>query len=1327
MGSVLKRLAIGCASGAVLGLPVHAVAQSMSDYCYENPAIGTSVKPNIMLMLDSSGSMEYMAYNNGPAYDSSRTYYGYADVDACYTEPNDGTNTQDDYEFVTGSSLSGSNLPENPSAADCGVSGSYSYLKSGNYLNYLEMERIDVARKALMGGKTSPRISSGKDINTYITEEGDTFTPSDASENKNPSGIIQDVANEARWGVAVFGKNADGAEVKVDITKSNLTDTYTGIENWDPGGNTPLAEALWSLSGYFAQTGDPGEMPDSINAGSQEGPRYGGGDYSVNDNSDPLNYGSGGSPEYASCADSFVLYVTDGAPTADEDTPSDLHSYNSNPSTGTTHDSDIDHSGYLEDVGFYARVNDFRSSSAGYNEISGDQNLILYPLYAFGSDASARDLLKKSAVTGGFEDLDGDGVPYYDDSGCSLGSANSDSRCAEWDEDGDGDPDNYFEAQDGSELESKLRQAITAILERASSGSTVATISTQTRSGGTLLQAYYLPQSTETGSAGTYNLSWKGYLRSLWTDPVGNLRNDAGSNDDLVLDEDKILQFFFDTGDQQVKATLFPDDGSVSGSVASDNVPDTCDAGSSAVTTKPNVDVAPLWEVGEELAARDPGDTTDGINANTGSNTPNRDIWFNYNGGDSSLSAYDSSRGMTRFDATSAVASALAPYWDLGAGGTPNSAEDLIKYLRGYDNPNGNTADFRLRQAENASSETAQDVWKLGAVVTSTPRVLRDQPVSRYADGQETYNAFSNSSAVTDRESMVFVGANDGMLHAFYTGEVTEGSGSTQATLNGSNIGEEAWAFIPENALPYLRWYHRMDSKCMVPTVDYRVQLVDAAIGAPADGDVSGTSQPSDGSDWRTLLVGTMGFGGQEISCGDIDGDGSGGDLRSSSLFVLDITNPQDPAFLWEQRLPDSSLTLTYPSVVRRASDNGDNGNWYLVLGSGPMDPEATSFAATPKLFVYDLRTGGKEGEIDLTSSAKFKNGNNVGNNADVAVGEPLSLDPDQDDLTDSVYFGTYGAAGSGLGSLYRLHTQDNANPANWMVSRAAGFSGGGRAVFAAPGVARDSRGNVWVYGGTGRFLGPDDKTNNADPQYLFGYIDDCWGDGVSDSATCGTGVTVENDLVRVDEIQVTGTASQYECRCGGTYFGEATESGGTYSCPSGADLVVTGTDSESYSGGTCGGTLTCSGSGDTAFEKIRAGIESEGGWYRALTGEMRIFSQPTVQSGLVNALGFTPDTDICGFGGTSQFIAVDYRTGTPPARPVFLSSEGFNPEGNNEISAGISLGKGVPPLGEGFAAMPGSGEGEVKALTQTSTGQVSSTSQQGQQMRSGILFVREP
>jgi len=65
-----------------------------------------------------------------------------------------------------------------------------------------------------------------------------------------------------------------------------------------------------------------------------------------------------------------------------------------------------------------------------------------------------------------------------------------------------------------------------------------------------------------------------------------------------------------------------------------------------------------------------------------------------------------------------------------------------------------------------------------------------------------------------------------------------------------------------------LIWYGTADY-CHVPTVDYRTLVVDAKIS----------------DQWRTLLIGTMGFGGKALGS------------YSSSIFVLDITNPTNPFF----------------------------------------------------------------------------------------------------------------------------------------------------------------------------------------------------------------------------------------------------------------------------------------------------------------------------------------------------------------------------------------------------------------------------------------------
>jgi type IV pilus assembly protein PilY1 len=1339
---------------AGFALVANAAAATKADYCYDNPALGESPKPNIILLLDSSGSMGWTAYRkdssgtpckNGDywdncslgTYDPNTEYYGYAQNDYWYTETGSGSNTEftPQNDCRTTNSGTSTTCDHEPASVDgdavdypdqvTASTGDTWY--SGNYINWAVMARIDVGREALIGGAGTSRQWSGGgngSLSTYITEDGVKIDKT-SEQPSNPKGVIQDVADKARWGVAIFGKNADGSDLVVPISKTNMTDTYSRIQGgnsgWTASGNTPLAEALWSVSGYFAQTDSNSQMPDGI---SSPGPSYNN-DYPVASSSgqskDPLWYDP--PAEYPSCQDNFVLYVSDGAPTADEDTPTELQAYNDNPDTGNTHDNYWNHSDHLEDVTFYGRVNDFRSSTAGLNDVSGQQNFYTYPLYAFGSSSTTEDLLKKSAVTGGFEDLDNDGVPYYDSSDCRLASTstanfNSGGNCGEWDADLDGIPDNYFSAESGNQVEGALRSAVTSILSRVSSGSTVATISSQTRSGGVLLQAYYQPESTVNGTAGTFNLAWRGHLRTLWTDPKGNIREDKNEDDDLVLDQDRILRFDYDPGAREVKAIYYPDDGSVSGSTAKDSIPDTCEdpQSSGSVDQSPNTVVPPVWETGQRLADREPGTSNGGISSSE------REIYFNH--GDPTSPGDDA---LSDFDVTASNQSTMDPYWDTASTGM--DAGELMKFIRGMDNPDGNSTDFRQRQAEDTSTSdygdsTGEEVWKLGAIVTSTPRVLRPGPVSSYNDeGNIGYHEFFTSSDVQDRPPMVFVGANDGMLHAFYAGSV-EGvnSGSKTATLNGNGKtpAKEAWSFIPQNALPYLRWYGEMRADCNIPTVDYRVQLIDTATAGSASDTLDGKS------DWQTLLVGTMGFGGKAISCGDVDGDGTA-DTLSSSIFVLDVTDPEDPELLWEASLPDDTLTLTYPAVVRRDSNGGNShtGEWYVVLGSGPLGPEAKNFVSTPKIYAYNLRDGSLEASIDLTDSNNFKGGNAA--NGSTAVGELLPLDPDQDNLTDAVYFGTYGGPTANAGNLLRLHLSDTVS--NWDLSLAARIgSSTDRPFFAAPGAALDPGDDLWIYGATGRFFSDDDKTT-TDNQYFFGYVDKCWGDGDGreDGATyanCSTkSHTVTDDLVQTDSVVVTADPVSFECRCGSSFY-ETASNGASTSCPDGSELVVKDVEAVEYSGCPTSISTACNANDPS---KVRDAIKNEGGWYWEFTGGERVFSQPAVLGGLVNVAGFTPATGLCTPGGSTISHAVDYRTGTAPPQPVFLSSGGTTiNSGTATIETGISLGQGVPPVGQSYVGSSGNREGELNTLTQPSTGEIKQLKQQTKQLESGILYRKE-
>jgi hypothetical protein len=114
----------------------------------------------------------------------------------------------------------------------------------------------------------------------------------------------------------------------------------------------------------------------------------------------------------------------------------------------------------------------------------------------------------------------------------------------------------------------------------------------------------------------------------------------------------------------------------------------------------------------------------------------------------------------------------------------------------------------------------------LGAIVDSTPGVL--DPPSLDPPPDTDYPAFA--TAHVNRRSLVFVGANDGMLHAF-----------------DSRTGVEVWAYVPFNLLPKLRALREgQPVGSFKYFVDSSVKVADVKIGG----------------NWRTYLMFGQGPGG---------------------------------------------------------------------------------------------------------------------------------------------------------------------------------------------------------------------------------------------------------------------------------------------------------------------------------------------------------------------------------------------------------------------------------------------------------------------------------
>jgi type IV pilus assembly protein PilY1 len=141
----------------------------------------------------------------------------------------------------------------------------------------------------------------------------------------------------------------------------------------------------------------------------------------------------------------------------------------------------------------------------------------------------------------------------------------------------------------------------------------------------------------------------------------------------------------------------------------------------------------------------------------------------------------------------------------------------------------------------------------------------------------------SDPPCAGQRYDTVYVGANDGMLHAF-----------------DARNGRPLFSYVP--AAVHHKLHHLTD-----PDYTHRF-YVDGAITV-ADARVAGQ--------WRSVLLGTLGAGGRGI-------------------FALDVTNPQSfdrENVLWElthEDDPDIGFTFGKPQVTRLS-----NGTWVAIFGNG--------------------------------------------------------------------------------------------------------------------------------------------------------------------------------------------------------------------------------------------------------------------------------------------------------------------------------------------------------------------------------------------------------
>ena len=272
----------------------------------------------------------------------------------------------------------------------------------------------------------------------------------------------------------------------------------------------------------------------------------------------------------------------------------------------------------------------------------------------------------------------------------------------------------------------------------------------------------------------------------------------------------------------------------------------------------------------------------------------------------------------------------------------PPTPLSVLNYLRGDKSNEGiNTTSFRAR------SHVLGDIVYSAAVPVGAPKEI-------YLDSGTTgspnpgYNAFKTAKA--SRAATVYVGANDGMLHAF------------DDTVNYG--GKETWAYIPaalfgggdpndsaHTPAPAFQLGALAFRRGGIPLHSHKFYVNATPRVADADFAYTNTSTPpTSGNDWRTILVGGLGAGGRAV-------------------YALDITDPVGPPppavssdteatvttkVLWEYT--DATLGYVYdaPTIAKTYAYG-----WVVLVASGYNNPGGKGF-----LYVLNPKSPLKTGQL---------------------------------------------------------------------------------------------------------------------------------------------------------------------------------------------------------------------------------------------------------------------------------------------------------------------------------------------------------------------------
>lgn len=346
-------------------------------------------------------------------------------------------------------------------------------------------------------------------------------------------------------------------------------------------------------------------------------------------------------------------------------------------------------------------------------------------------------------------------------------------------------------------------------------------------------------------------------------------------------------------------------------------------------------------------------------------------------------------------------------------------SQNQLNYIRGND-----VSGYRSRNS------------LLGDIVHSNPIYVASP--SSY-NSSASYRAFKQTHAA--REPMIYVGANDGMLHGFRASD-----------------GQELLAYIPSVLLPELK-------DLTDPDYEHRYYV---------DGTPTIQDAYVDG-EWRTLLAGGLNAGGQGVYVLDVTNPDDFAESAADDIFLREFTDADDQ---------DMGYSYARPAIVK-LRDN----KWYLVFGNGynnTVKDDHVSDSGDAVIYLQGLDSGSPL--IKLSTNTGL---DEAPSGLDLPNGMSTLAPVSDDGKTVNIIYG-----GDLYGNVWKFDLND-IDSTKWKQAyrvfqacqKSSCKADEIQPITSRLAVSEDKSGNNMIYFGTGKDFEFSDKSSTS-PQTFYGIVD---------------------------------------------------------------------------------------------------------------------------------------------------------------------------------------------------------------------------------------------